>query len=554
MTPVEAQELGRHYYKLKQYEKALQTFNNAIDACPTLGLYDHRAACYDKLGDHKAAVEDGRAMIKLEKQNVRGYLRTASVLEKMELPDRALGIYKYGMKHVPVNDINFKLLQQLHDKLTRKLSPTKAVDPLAVLPVELAEMILEHLAFHNMVNCMRVSRGWRDYIQKLPRLWLHLDMSTAKRPVSRSFVDKAVRRSQYRLESLTLHRFQHLDVVQNIMKACKSLESLTILTLPTQTAQSLIGVVQLSQNLQKIVVHSEVSLNTATQVLRFGPKIRHLEYRDLQTYRFPGDWTGGPFPHLEHLHIAAPMNSAIGDQARINTLLAQAPSLQTLVLHGMIGIQLDLQHLPLKTASFTQMSLGPYPSFSDTLQHLTINMTNQNLAGSAWRSMSLPNLTHLTMPCLKDLSISFLDDLLTCWHPEIDAKQVSGVPLQHLSISGTFHDNSQRLFQAPAAALGHPRILTPALCSLAIFDFPINDDEIEALLKHELTGLKKVDFSGSKITGAGIKMLTDGLRNLETIRVENCMEITGRDAIEYAEKRGVKVQCRRTGVFTGKEI
>jgi F-box/TPR repeat protein Pof3 len=109
MTPSEYQELGRRYYKLKQFEKALETFNNAIDACPTLGLYDHRAACYDKLGDYKAAVEDGRAMIKLEKQDVRGYLRTASVLEKMELPDRALGIYKYGMKHVPVDDQNFKV-------------------------------------------------------------------------------------------------------------------------------------------------------------------------------------------------------------------------------------------------------------------------------------------------------------------------------------------------------------------------------------------------------------------------------------------------------------
>jgi F-box/TPR repeat protein Pof3 len=109
MTPNEYQELGRRYYKLKQFNKALETFNNAIDACPTLGLYDHRAACYDKLGNHKAAVEDGRAMIKLEKQDVRGYLRTASVLEKMELPDRALGIYKYGMKHVPVDDKDFKV-------------------------------------------------------------------------------------------------------------------------------------------------------------------------------------------------------------------------------------------------------------------------------------------------------------------------------------------------------------------------------------------------------------------------------------------------------------
>lgn len=109
MTPDEYQELGRRYYRLKHFDEALETFNNAINVCPTLGLHDHRAACYDKLGNYKAAVEDGRAMIKLDKQDVRGYLRTASILEKMELPDRALGIYKYGMKHVLVEDKNFQV-------------------------------------------------------------------------------------------------------------------------------------------------------------------------------------------------------------------------------------------------------------------------------------------------------------------------------------------------------------------------------------------------------------------------------------------------------------
>lgn len=109
MSPDEYQELGRRYYKLKQFNKALETFNDGIETCPTPSLHDHRAACYDKLGNHNAAVKDGRAMIKLDKQDVRGYLRTGSVLEKMEKPETALSIYKYGMKNVPVEDKNFKV-------------------------------------------------------------------------------------------------------------------------------------------------------------------------------------------------------------------------------------------------------------------------------------------------------------------------------------------------------------------------------------------------------------------------------------------------------------
>jgi len=105
----EYQELGRRYYKLKQYAKAIEVLSQGINEVPTLGLYDHRAATYDKLNEFNAAVKDGREMIKMDKKEVRGYLRTASVLEKMDKPDTALGIYKYGMKSVSVTDANFKV-------------------------------------------------------------------------------------------------------------------------------------------------------------------------------------------------------------------------------------------------------------------------------------------------------------------------------------------------------------------------------------------------------------------------------------------------------------
>jgi F-box/TPR repeat protein Pof3 len=109
MTPEEYQEMGRRYYKLKQYENAVKAFTQGIDTAPTLSLFDHRAAAYDRLEDYNAAVKDGREMIKLDKQDIKGYLRTASILEKMEKLETALGIYKYGMKNVPIGDKNFKV-------------------------------------------------------------------------------------------------------------------------------------------------------------------------------------------------------------------------------------------------------------------------------------------------------------------------------------------------------------------------------------------------------------------------------------------------------------
>jgi F-box/TPR repeat protein Pof3 len=142
-------------------------------------------------------------------------------------------------------------------------------------------MVLEHLAFRNMVNCMRVSKGWRDYLSKLRQLWLHLDLSDAKRPVSRSFVDKAVRRSQYRLTRFTVHRFQHLDVVVNVARACKELSDIELLSLPHQASASLIEVARRANNLKRYVLHTELSIDTIQQILYHRPTLEHAEFRSI---------------------------------------------------------------------------------------------------------------------------------------------------------------------------------------------------------------------------------------------------------------------------------
>ncbi|KAH6643171.1 hypothetical protein C7974DRAFT_352443 [Boeremia exigua] len=535
MTPEEYQELGRRYYKLKQFDKALQTFNEAIDASPTLSLYDHRAACHDKLGEHKAAVEDGRTMIKLDKQNVRGYLRTASILEKMELPERALGIYKYGMKHVPVEDENFKLLQQLHDRLTRTLSPAKAVDPFTVLPVEVAEMVLEYLAFHQMVGCMRVSRGWRDYLQKLPRQWRHLDLSAARRPVSRRFVDSAVRRSQYRLERLTLHRFRHMDVVQNVARACKNLTELTIWTLPPHTAQSLVAIVQACPSLQKLVVHADTTADTASQIFDHGKHLSHIELHAFQQFQRAPHWAG-PFPRLTHLRLVSSQ-----PHTNLNALVAQTPALHSLVLSNPYDARLDLAHLPLTTLVLHSTQFLARPSFPPTLTRLTLDLpppsglTTWDLGAPA-----LPHLTHLTLTNAAALDATFFPALLDAHVPPGSTVPVPvhGAPLTHLSLSGTLAPGTPLL--GPRGLLSSsPRLLTPHLTSLTLLDLPATDDDVDALLTHPLSALQEINVSGSRVSGAGVKALVEGLKGLNRVCVGSA--VRGREVVEWARGRGVGV-------------
>lgn len=110
-SPAEFEAIGKSYYKKKQYQKAIDAFTSGIDASviPTVSLYDYRAATHEKLADFNAAVKDGREAIRLNKRDVRGYLRTGSVLQKLKKLDTAVNIYKYGMKNVPIDNKDFQV-------------------------------------------------------------------------------------------------------------------------------------------------------------------------------------------------------------------------------------------------------------------------------------------------------------------------------------------------------------------------------------------------------------------------------------------------------------
>lgn len=117
MSSEEYEALGRNYYKQQKYDKAVEAFTEAIEAKvrPTVDQYDQRAACFEKLKIFNAALKDGREMIRVDKQNIKGYLRTGGILQKVNKPEKAIGIYKYGMEQVPVYNKNFKVVLPLLD-------------------------------------------------------------------------------------------------------------------------------------------------------------------------------------------------------------------------------------------------------------------------------------------------------------------------------------------------------------------------------------------------------------------------------------------------------
>jgi F-box/TPR repeat protein Pof3 len=444
----------------------------------------------------------------------------------------------------------------LHDKTTRKLSPAKSVDPFTVLPVELAEMVLEYLAFRNLINSMRVSRGWRDYIAKLPRLWLHLDLSGARRPVPRKFIDKAVRRSENRLTRMTVHRFEHVDVLKNIAKACKSLTELELITLPHAMSSTLIDVVFHALKLEKFVVHPLITLDTVTRIMNARPTLKHVGFNAVRASSYPADWRN-VYANLEicNMHFE---NRTQGATSSLVTLLGHTRMLKTLntsqvtIAQNFLLPSPGLSPSPAYPLSLTTLVLrkaacSQFPVLVPTLQKVVIEYggSGPSTSDTGLLRSRLPALTHLSLVDMNPFSHDRMEELLDLYiDDEGHIKELeNAVPLQSLTLDAVLANPELGLFKAATGLfLRSPRILTPALQHLNIATLPCTDDEVEQLLTHD-TGLVSINLSHTQITGASIKMLADALPNLKSIKADYCPRISGRDAIEYAKRKGVAVSC-----------
>lgn len=88
----------------------------------------------------------------------------------------ALQLYEMGTRKVPSSDSNIMVsshsclrvarfcsdnclqsLREQHEKLTRQLAPAKAIDPLQMLPLELAVMMFNYLEFRHIVSVLLLS-------------------------------------------------------------------------------------------------------------------------------------------------------------------------------------------------------------------------------------------------------------------------------------------------------------------------------------------------------------------------------------------------------------
>lgn len=111
---------GTHYYYLKQYERAIQDYNKAIQLNPNYAVaYNNRGNAYSDLRKYERAIQDFDKAIELKPNYEYAYYWRGWVYEKMKEYKKALEDYNKALKFDPNNKDAKKGIKRLSKRLSK---------------------------------------------------------------------------------------------------------------------------------------------------------------------------------------------------------------------------------------------------------------------------------------------------------------------------------------------------------------------------------------------------------------------------------------------------
>lgn len=438
-----------------------------------------------------------------------------------------------------------------------ELSPPKSVDPLTVLPRELAEQILNYLNFKHLMNTCLVSKEWAQFIRRTPNLWHHLDLAHAKRKVKNTFVSRAINVGRSKLKTATLHNLFEFDKALAALTRHCPLEEINLQHTGVHTA-SIEGLLRPLKNLRSLRIGNGTNIPCSSISAILEDAAATLETLCIDDAAAHTGLNGNLFPdvafsNMQELNLAWSArwpDSGVGLQATLRNM----PNLRRLRLHHLNSNQpsltfhrkLDLsQHKHLSRLDLVwhfqkanELTLPPSLTYFalGTLRPRHEKFFD-NLEPDKPLQWSLPNLGELKI-CISELELHSVEHAL---RSETSANDRTPSLLHTLSITtGTVPASSAK------DVLSHPRL--KEVQHLTLKSCHGLDDNAMSAVASCLPLLRSLDVSGTDITGAGIRDVVNiGLKKL----VVNDCRLLGLDAVHWARNQGVKVEYRSTDPMTG---
>jgi F-box/TPR repeat protein Pof3 len=435
-----------------------------------------------------------------------------------------------------------------------ELSPPRSVDPLTVLPRELAEQILGYLNFRQLMKTCLVSKEWAQFIHRTPNLWRHLDLTYARRKVKNAFVSRAINISRSKLKAATLSNLFEFDKALSALARTCPLEELNLRNTGL-ISSSVVDTLKIVKNLKilRIFKGTTLSKSALAQILsNASPTLEVLVCEDVSAhtpleFQFPQV----EFPNMRTLEMAWSSGSWRGSRSLVQSL-PKMPHLQTLKLHQLANRE-TITHFLIDLTGLTQLSTLDLLIDVEQAKQIKLPPTIKSLAIGTWQrrigAIFFASLHHdplqWSLPLLEELKICagevpFGDFELALRTTDFSLTQT---PAYLHTLSMTESDAAGSLTKE---TLSHPRLAELRHLSLESCH-GVNDSHL-SLVATTLPKLQTLNVSGTEVTGAGVKeVVKNGLKKLVA---SNCRFI-GLDAIQWARTQGVHVENRNTDAMAG---
>ncbi|OAP64090.1 hypothetical protein AYL99_00062 [Fonsecaea erecta] len=190
--------------KRRDYATALTFVELALKARETdrsislINILDHRVAVYLRMDRLDQALKDAKAMIRLDPEDARGYIRSGITERRKNNKLGAIRFFKHGLKKVPSSDANHALLakemEETAEQMRIEIVHSQARDPFNVLPFEIIEMILSLLSYRSNIHLLRVSRSWNNIVSSSRPLVDTLAFPAPTRSITTRMLNVALKR------------------------------------------------------------------------------------------------------------------------------------------------------------------------------------------------------------------------------------------------------------------------------------------------------------------------------------------------------------------------
>ncbi|OAL18435.1 hypothetical protein AYO22_10631 [Fonsecaea multimorphosa] len=507
--------------KRHDYAVALTAVNDALKAhetdksIPLVQILEHRVAVYLRMDLLDQALKDGKAMIRLDPKDARGYIRSGIAERRKNNKPAATKYFEHGLKRVPPSDPNHALLvremEETAQQMRTEIVLSRAKDPLSVLPIEVIEIVISFLDYRSNIRLLRVSRSWNKIVTSSHPLIDTLAFPNSTKPITPKWLVAALKRCStlktVKLSVLTSPAATYLGSVLQQGGRFPALEYFEWLDI--ESSQSRLWLPVCQYDLRVIIIDCQKS---SVPVERVDTVLRRC--RSLETAKF----------HLREIELHFSDMISLDSDA-ISFVCPELRSLSyKFVRSPIIGI-LDLSHMrKLRSLSVSNIKL--------TAMSLPASLVQLRLVSCMFLGHIFDAVDHHpTLNELEDLQVHDCTLFPVCLL--ISIQKTKPGKLSKCSVTAT-----EVAARDLVMMMSTPWFQTLKYLRIVDFDFisPYAFQYIKDCLALEEVCLEKAAKLGTFVSD-----LIREAAHLRKVSLLDCPNV-GRDLIPWAKERGVEVE------------